>query len=80
MDRFEGSHTQMCVVRLPLYTVTLATVARVSTPLLAILHWHGQRRATPLHLRYRQSTLHGPAASDLVPHRVHVRPWLRSAK
>ncbi|MFM0016676.1 diguanylate cyclase [Paraburkholderia sediminicola] len=50
MDLFESLHTQMRVVRLPLYAVTLTAVARVNTPLLTILHWHGRRRATPLHL------------------------------
>lgn len=48
MDLFDTLHEQMDTVKLPLYAVTVTAVARVNTPLVAILHWHGFRRATPL--------------------------------
>ncbi|TDV15779.1 diguanylate cyclase [Paraburkholderia caballeronis] len=50
MDLFDTLHEQMTTVNLPLYAVTVTAVARVNTPLVAILHWHGFRRATPLAL------------------------------
>jgi hypothetical protein len=48
MDLFDRLQKQMDSVRLPLFAVTVTAVAQVNTPLLAILHWHGFRRATPL--------------------------------
>ncbi|WP_414442423.1 diguanylate cyclase [Burkholderia sp. 22PA0106] len=48
MDLFDTLREQMDAVNLPLYAVTVTAVARVNTPLVAILHWHGFRRATPL--------------------------------
>lgn len=48
MKLFDTLHEQMDAVRLPLYAVTVTAVARTNTPLVAILHWHGFRRATPL--------------------------------
>ncbi|KND57729.1 hypothetical protein BSCH_00867 [Candidatus Paraburkholderia schumanniana] len=51
MNFFDTLREQMDTVRLPLVAVTVTTVARVNTPLLAILHWHGFRRATPLVLQ-----------------------------
>jgi hypothetical protein len=50
MNFFETLHEQMDTVKLPLYAVTVTAVARVNTPLVTILHWHGFRRATPLRL------------------------------
>ncbi|VVE72306.1 diguanylate cyclase [Pandoraea anapnoica] len=50
MDFFDTLREQMDTVKLPLYAVTVTAVARVNTPLVAILHWHGFRRATPLKL------------------------------
>ncbi|MGD7283799.1 diguanylate cyclase, partial [Ralstonia pseudosolanacearum] len=50
MDLFDTLREQMDTVRLPLFAVTVTAVARVNTPLVAILHWHGFRRATPLAL------------------------------
>ncbi|MGX6567045.1 diguanylate cyclase [Cupriavidus necator] len=50
MDLFDTLREQMDSVRLPLFAVTVTAVARVNTPLVAILHWHGFRRATPLKL------------------------------
>ncbi len=48
MDLFDIVQAQMETVKLPLYAVTVSAVAQVNTPLVAILHWHGFRRATPL--------------------------------
>jgi hypothetical protein len=48
MDLFDTLHDQMESVRLPLFAVTVTAAAQVNTPLIAILHWHGFRRATPL--------------------------------
>lgn len=47
-DLFDTVREQMDAVKLPLYAVTVTAVARVNTPLVVILHWHGFRRATPL--------------------------------
>jgi hypothetical protein len=48
MDLFDTLHEQVKSVRLPLFAVTVTAAAQVNTPLVAILHWHGFRRATPL--------------------------------
>ena len=48
MDLFDRLQEQIDTVRLPLFDVTVTAVAQVNTPLIAILHWHGFRRATPL--------------------------------
>ena len=50
MDLFDIVNEQIEAVRLPLYAVTVTAAARVNTPLLAILHWHGFLRETPLAL------------------------------
>jgi hypothetical protein len=41
-------HEHVRSVRLPLFAVTVTAAAKVNTPLVAILHWHGFQRATPL--------------------------------
>ncbi|BFG80682.1 hypothetical protein PTKU46_87160 [Paraburkholderia terrae] len=48
MDLFDTLHDQTDSVRLPLFAVTVTAAAQVNTPLIAMLHWHGFRRATPL--------------------------------
>ncbi len=48
MEIINAVHEQMDAVRLPLVAVTVTAVRRVNTPLVAILHWHGFRRASPL--------------------------------
>jgi hypothetical protein len=48
MDLFDTLHDQIDAMRVPLYAVTVTAAARINTPLVAILHWHGFRRATPL--------------------------------
>ena len=48
MDLFSAVHEQMDAVRLPLVAVTVTAARRANTPLVAILHWHGFRRASPL--------------------------------
>jgi len=48
MDLFDRLQEQISSVRLPLFAVTVSAVAQVNTPLVALLHWHGFRRATPL--------------------------------
>ncbi|PVX85722.1 diguanylate cyclase [Paraburkholderia unamae] len=48
MDLFDRLQEQIDTVRLPLFAVTVTAAAQVNTPLIAILHWHGFRRATPL--------------------------------
>jgi len=48
MELFDRLQEQIDTVRLPLFAVTLTAAAQVNTPLIAILHWHGYRRATPL--------------------------------
>lgn len=50
MDLFDRLQEQIDTVRLPLFAVTVAAAAQVNTPLIAILHWHAFRRATPLKL------------------------------
>ncbi|MEM5405494.1 MULTISPECIES: diguanylate cyclase [Paraburkholderia] len=50
MDLFDRLQEQAESVRLPLFAVTVSAAAQVNTPLVAILHWHGFRRATPLML------------------------------
>lgn len=44
MDILHSITTQMTVVGLPLYAVSLTAVPRPDTPLLLMLHWHGFRR------------------------------------
>ncbi|KWB79926.1 hypothetical protein [Burkholderia ubonensis] len=48
MDLFDRLQEQIESVRMPLFAVTVTVAAQVNTPLFAILHWHGFRRATPL--------------------------------
>ncbi|MGF6962322.1 hypothetical protein QFZ97_008278 [Paraburkholderia youngii] len=48
MVLFDMLQEQMHSVRLPLFAVTVTAAAQVNTPLIAILHWRGFRRATPL--------------------------------
>ncbi|UEP33131.1 MULTISPECIES: diguanylate cyclase [unclassified Burkholderia] len=48
MVLFDTLREQMDSVRMPLFAVTVTAAAQVNTPLFAILHWHGFRRATPL--------------------------------
>ncbi|KWF13378.1 hypothetical protein [Burkholderia pseudomultivorans] len=48
MDLFDRLQEQVESVRLPLFAVTVTAAARVNTPLFAMFHWHGFRRATPL--------------------------------
>ncbi|MGF6840277.1 hypothetical protein QF001_004144 [Paraburkholderia youngii] len=48
MVLFDMLQEQMDSVRLPLFALTVTAAAQVNTPLIAILHWHGFRRATPL--------------------------------
>ncbi|MFP3656332.1 diguanylate cyclase, partial [Burkholderia sp. SIMBA_052] len=48
MDLFDTLQAQIDPVRLPLFAVTVTAAAQVNTPLIAILHWHGFKRATPL--------------------------------
>ncbi|RQN36242.1 diguanylate cyclase [Paraburkholderia tropica] len=48
MDFFDRLQEQIDTVRLPLFAVTVTAAAQVNTLLIAILHWHGFRRATPL--------------------------------
>jgi len=50
MDLFDTLHDHIDAMHVPLYAVTVTAVARVNTPLVALLHWHGFRRATPLAL------------------------------
>ena len=50
MPLFDLVNEQTEAVRLPLHAVTLTAAARVNTPLIAILHWHGFQRETPLAL------------------------------
>jgi len=50
MDLFDTLHDHIDTMRVPLYAVTVTAVARINTPLVAILHWHGFARATPLAL------------------------------
>ncbi|WP_042270862.1 hypothetical protein [Paraburkholderia heleia] len=48
MDFFDRLQQQIDTVRLPLVAVTVTAAAQVNTPLIAIFHWHGFRRSTPL--------------------------------
>ncbi|WP_027820315.1 hypothetical protein [Paraburkholderia bannensis] len=48
MDFFDRLQEQIETVRQPLFAVTVTAAAQVNTPLIAIIHWHGFRRATPL--------------------------------
>ncbi|WP_375541723.1 hypothetical protein [Paraburkholderia sp. CNPSo 3281] len=51
MVLFDTLQERIDSARLPLFVVTLTAAAQVNTPVLAILHWHAFRRATPLVLR-----------------------------
>src|ERR1700740_2260125 len=48
MNLFGMLRDQMGSVRLPLFAVTVTAAAQVNTTLIAMLHWHGFPRATPL--------------------------------
>lgn len=48
MDLFDRLEEHVGDVGLPLFAVTVTAAAQINTPLIAILHWHGFRRATPL--------------------------------
>jgi hypothetical protein len=48
MNLFDRLREHIDAVRLPLFAVTVTAAAQVNMPLIAILHWHGFRRATPL--------------------------------
>lgn len=50
MDLFTTIQEHHGAMRLPLYAVTVTAAARVDTPVLLILHWHGFRRETPVRL------------------------------
>lgn len=50
MDIFDVIESHSRAMRVPLFAVTLSAVAKRRTPVLLILHWHGLRRATALHL------------------------------
>jgi hypothetical protein len=51
MDLYETITAHHDAMRLPMYAVTVATAARVDSPVLLILHWHGFRRETPLRVQ-----------------------------
>ena len=61
MQILETISGQARAMRLPLYAVTVTAAARVDTPVLLILHWHGFRRATPV------AVPHAPIAPRAVP-------------
>jgi hypothetical protein len=48
MEIFETISEQTRVMDMPLYAVTMAAAARVDTPVLLMMHWHGFQRATPV--------------------------------
>ncbi|WP_175914706.1 diguanylate cyclase [Burkholderia metallica] len=48
MDFFDRLQEQIESVRMPLFAVTVAAAMQANTPLFAVLHWHGFRRATPV--------------------------------
>ncbi|ANN68683.1 diguanylate cyclase [Bordetella bronchialis] len=50
MELFETIKAHHDAMRLPLYAVTVTAAARVDTPVLLMLHWHGFRRETPVHV------------------------------
>jgi hypothetical protein len=50
MKIFETITEQARAMHLPLFAVTMAAAARVDTPVLLMMHWHGFQRATPLTL------------------------------
>jgi hypothetical protein len=50
MEIFETIQSHHDAMRLPLYAVTVTVPARVNTPALLILHWHGFRRETAVRL------------------------------
>lgn len=50
MHIFDTVSAQVSAMGLPLYAVSATRVNVPGTPLLLFLHWHGFRRATPLHL------------------------------
>jgi hypothetical protein len=60
MEILETIQSHHSAMRLPLYAVTITVPARAHTPVLLILHWHGLRRATPVHV----------PGVDLPPHAV----------
>jgi len=48
MKIFETITEQAQAMDLPLFAVTMSAAARVDTPVLLMMHWHGFQRATPL--------------------------------
>ncbi|WP_269504484.1 diguanylate cyclase [Burkholderia sp. IMCC1007] len=73
MDLFDIVNEQMEAVRLPLYAVTVTAAARVNTPLIAILHWHGFLRETPLALpRVDLRRRPVPGSAIQLDHRWHA--------
>lgn len=48
MKIFETITEQARVMDMPLYAVTMAAAARVDTPVLLLMHWHGFQRSTPV--------------------------------
>ncbi|HMN80854.1 MAG TPA: diguanylate cyclase [Burkholderiaceae bacterium] len=50
MDIFARIAQQVAAVGMPLYAVSVTAAARIDTPVLLFLHWHGFRRETPLRL------------------------------
>jgi len=48
MHIFQTISDHAGAMRAPLYAVTATVAARVDTPVLLILHWHGFRRGTPV--------------------------------
>jgi hypothetical protein len=50
MQIFDAVSAQISAMGLPLFAVSATRANWPDTPLLLFLHWHGFRRATPLHL------------------------------
>lgn len=71
MDILDTIDAHAAAMRLPLYAVTLTTVARKDTPAVLILHWHGWRRATALQMADVPLPAHTVPGSAL---RLQV-PW-----
>lgn len=71
MDIFDMVSEQIDTVGLPLFAVSVSVVTGLNTPALAILHWHGFRRTTPLALPGVKIP-HRPVPASAIE--LH-RPW-----
>ena len=67
----------MNAVEQPLYAVTVTAAARVSTPVLLMLYWHGFRLATPLRILSVEIPAHAVPGDGNPEQRAASKPSIR---